>query len=166
MDQGGQMKTELKVSSKTEASANRLDQSVLHLLHRAGQQAEVVFTKEAGDAGLTPRQFAVLLTVDANEDISQTGLVTTTGIDRSTLADVVRRLVGKGMLQRKRTRQDARMYAVRLTARGRDALLANRPIAARADDRVLSGLGQRQRQEFLATLAEVVRSMDRMAEAA
>jgi DNA-binding MarR family transcriptional regulator len=115
---------------------------------------------------LTPRQYAVLLTVDQNEDISQTGLVAVTGIDRSTLADVVRRLVAKNFLQRRRTRQDARMYAVRLTAKGRDALAATRPAAARADERVLAGLNARQRQDLLSLLTDVVRSMDEMSEAA
>ncbi|MFZ1102753.1 MAG: helix-turn-helix domain-containing protein, partial [Hyphomicrobiaceae bacterium] len=38
-----------------------------------------------------------------------------TGIDRSTLADIVRRLTRKGLLQRCRTNEDARAYAVRLT---------------------------------------------------
>jgi DNA-binding MarR family transcriptional regulator len=44
------------------------------------------------DGDLTPRQLAVLVTVANNEGLSQTGLVDRTGIDRSTLADIVRRL--------------------------------------------------------------------------
>jgi MarR family transcriptional regulator, temperature-dependent positive regulator of motility len=144
----------------------RLEDSVLHLLHRSGQQAEVVFTRQSKVEEMTPRQFAVLLTVEANPEISQTGLVTATGIDRSTLADVVRRLVTKGWLGRKRTRQDARMYAVRVTAKGQSALDTARPGAKRADELVLSGLSAKQRQEFLTTLAQVVESMDKMTAAA
>ena len=41
------------------------------------------------------------------DDLSQTDIVRITGIDRSTLADIVRRLVQRGYLQRKRTRTDA-----------------------------------------------------------
>jgi DNA-binding MarR family transcriptional regulator len=145
---------------KPDSKINCLDNSVLHLLHRAGQQAEIVFMGEISEDDLTPRQYAVLLCVDANEDISQTGLVDATGIDRSTLADVVRRLVTKGHLSRKRTRRDARMYAVRITARGREALNAARPGASRADERVLNVLPVRERQIFVDTLAEVVRKMD------
>ena len=99
----------------------------------------------------------------------------TNGIERSTLSSLaalaahapnaaeVLRWVG---LQRRRTRQDARMYAVRLTAKGRDALAATRPAAARADERVLAGLNARQRQDLLSLLTDVVRSMDEMSEAA
>jgi DNA-binding MarR family transcriptional regulator len=144
----------------------RLDQSALHLLHRAGQQAELLFLREVADAELTPRQFAVLAAVEHNEDISQTGLVAATGIDRSTLADVVRRLVTKGLLQRKRSRQDQRRYAVRLTARGRDVLLAARPGARRADEKVLAQLAGRQRGDFLEALARVVRGLEQLSGAA
>jgi len=109
---------------KNNHRSGALDVSALHLLHRAGQCAEVLFTNETGKADLTPRQYAILASVAQNPDISQTGLVEQTGVDRSTLADIVRRLVKKGLLQRKRTRRDARMYAVRLTQRGQSALSA------------------------------------------
>ncbi len=140
--------------------STRLEDSVLHLLHRSGQQAEVLFMRQNNNEDMTPRQYAVLITVEANEDISQTGLVEATGIDRSTLADVVRRLAARGWLARKRTKQDARMYAVRLTAKGKVALDRVRPAAKKADEIVLATLPVRQRQAFLETLAQVVESMD------
>src|SRR5436309_11745307 len=125
---------------KNNHRSGTLDVSALHLLHRAGQCAEVLFTNETGKADLTPRQYAVLASVAQKPDISQTGLVEQTGVDRSTLADIVRRLVKKGLLQRKRTRRDARMYAVRLTQRGQGALTHARPAASRVDQRLLAPL--------------------------
>ena len=71
-------------------TSRRLDRSSLHLLHRAGQRAGEVFAREMG-SDLTPRQYAVLASVAKSEGLSQTDLVAATGIDRSTLADVVRR---------------------------------------------------------------------------
>jgi DNA-binding MarR family transcriptional regulator len=150
----------------TDLRAGRLAVSALHLLHRAGQQAEDLFMRETGNAAITPRQYAVLLAVSQNEDISQTGLVTATGIDRSTLADVARRLVDKGYLQRKRTRTDARMYAVRLTAKGRDSLAKTEPSAQRADDKILATLSAKQRSEFFTILGEIVTGLDKLAAAA
>ncbi len=138
-----------------------LDASALHLLHRAGQCAEVLFTNEAAKADLTPRQFAVLVCVAQNPDVSQTGLVEQTGVDRSTLADVVRRLVKKGLLQRKRTRRDARMYAVRLTAKGQNILSSVKPLASKVDQRILSVLRSDQRGGFIDSLGEIVRAMTR-----
>ena len=140
-----------------------LDTSALHLLHRAGQCAEVLFTNETAKAALTPRQYAVLVCVGQNPDISQTGLVEQTGVDRSTLADVVRRLVKKGLLQRKRTKQDARMYAVRLTAKGQNILSGVKPQATKVDQRILSVLRSDQRSSFIDALGEIVRAMSRTA---
>jgi DNA-binding MarR family transcriptional regulator len=151
---------------KNNHRSGALDVSALHLLHRAGQCAEVLFTNETGKADLTPRQYAILASVAQNPDISQTGLVEQTGVDRSTLADIVRRLVKKGLLQRKRTRRDARMYAVRLTQKGTSALSAIKPAAARVDQRLLSVLATGQRGDFIEALGEIVKAMSRHAAAA
>ena len=148
---------------KQDNRSGPLDASALHLLHRAGQCAEVLFTNEAAKAYLMPRQFAVLASVAQNPDISQTGLVEQTGVDRSTLADVVRRLVKKGLLQRKRTRRDARMYAVRLTAKGQNILSSVKPLASKVDQRILSVLRSEQRGGFVESLGEIVRAMSRSA---
>ncbi len=146
---------------KHDSRSGPLDTSALHLLHRAGQCAEVLFTSEAAKADMTPRQYAVLVCVSHNPDISQTGLVEQTGVDRSTLADVVRRLVKKGLLQRKRTRSDARMYAVRLTAKGAGLLNSVKPLASKVDQRILAVLRSDQRGFFIGALGEIVRAMSR-----
>ncbi|MDX2202712.1 MAG: MarR family transcriptional regulator [Hyphomicrobiaceae bacterium] len=122
-----------------------------------------MFAKETGHTDLTPRQYAILAAVAATPDVSQTGLVEQTGVDRSTLADIVRRLVERKLLQRKRTKEDARMYAVRITAKGRAALSAMRPAASRVDTRILSVLKARERARFIASLAEIVEAMSRSA---
>jgi DNA-binding MarR family transcriptional regulator len=137
-----------------------LETSPTHLLHRAVQSATDLFAKEVGAEGLTPRQYAVLLTIAQNEGVSQTGLVERTGIDRSTLADVVRRMIGKGLIQRKRTRQDARTYAVKLSEKGRQALDATEPAAKSADDKLMEGLNASQRKQLVEMLGLLVGSKD------
>ncbi len=142
-----------------DSSQGRLDRSPIHLLHRASQCASDIFQGEiAGD--LTPRQFAILLTVAQNEGLSQTHLVERTGIDRSTLADVIRRMLKKGLLQRRRTREDARAYAVRLTDEGWRVLKMAEPLARRADERLLSVLSNAERDRFVKGLTEIVRSLE------
>ena len=112
---------------------------------------------------LTPRQFAVLMTVAQNEGLSQTGIVDATGIDRSTLADVVHRLVKRGLLQRRRTREDTRTYAVKLTEEGRRVLRGAEPVAKRVDQRVLNALPTRHREQFIAALLAIVGALEEMA---
>lgn len=130
--------------------------SAIHLLHRAGQCADELFAIQVGHSDLTPRQFVVMKAVASSDEPSQTTLVEKTGIDRSTLADIVRRLVTKGLLQRKRTRRDARMYAVRLTDKGLAALKAAEPAARTTDERLLAALPAAQRDAFLDALRRVI----------
>lgn len=144
-------------------SSERLERSPIHLLHRAGQCAGDIFQSELAEGGLTPRQFAVLLTVSQNEGLSQTNLVDRTGIDRSTLADIIRRMIKKGLLQRRRTKEDARAYAVRLTDEGSRVLKAADPLARKVDDRVLAVLNAQERERFLQDLNKIVRTLGAMA---
>lgn len=147
---------------KRDGNSDRLHRSPIHLLHRAGQCAGDVFGIEMKDGDLTPRQLAVLMTVAQNEGLSQTGLVERTGIDRSTLADIVRRMQRKGLLQRRRTREDARAYAVKLTDEGRKLLKTAEPMARRVDERILDALPGKQREQFIDDLLSIVDALQRM----
>ena len=143
----------------------QLTRSPIHLLHRASQVVEEVFSTEMTSDRLTPRQLAVLATVAQNEGLSQTGIVDRTGIDRSTLADIVQRLVRKGLLQRRRTKEDVRAYAVKLTDAGRHVLRTTEPLAKRIDRRVLDALPANRRDEFITALASIIGKLERTAPA-
>jgi DNA-binding MarR family transcriptional regulator len=140
-------------------AVGRLERSPIHLLHRAGQCASDVFQGEMGAEDLTPRQYAVLVAVSQNEGVSQTHLVEKTGVDRSTLADIVRRMLKKGLLQRRRTKDDARAYAVKLTEEGWRVLKAADPLARRVDDKILAVLPGQQRERFLQDLHAIVEAL-------
>lgn len=136
--------------------ASQLNRSAMHLLHRAGQCAADIFALEARSSGLTPRQFAVLMVVAEEEGLTQTDLVERTGIDRSTLADIVGRLLSHGLIQRRRAKEDARAYAIKLTPQGIKALRDAQPGASAADARLLANLSPAKRQEFLESLSLIV----------
>jgi len=145
-------------------TVGRLERSPIHLLHRAGQCASDVFQGEMGEGDLTPRQYAVLVAVSQNEGVSQTHLVEKTGVDRSTLADIVRRMLKKGLLQRRRTKDDARAYAVKLTEEGWRVLKAADPLARRVDDKILAALPGHQRDRFLQDLNAIVEALSNLQE--
>jgi DNA-binding MarR family transcriptional regulator len=147
---------------KRDTQSDRLSRSPIHLLHRAGQCAGDIFHAELKDGDLTPRQLAVLLTVANNEGLSQTGLVDRTGIDRSTLADIVRRMQKKGLLQRRRTKEDARAYAVRLTDEGRRVLRTAEPLAKRVDERILEAIPAKQRDQFIEDLLAIADALQKI----
>ncbi|MEO1280702.1 MAG: MarR family winged helix-turn-helix transcriptional regulator [Pseudomonadota bacterium] len=133
-----------------------IEQSPMHLLHRVGQCATDVFQAEMAGADLTARQFAVLASIARREGASQTDLVEMTGIDRSTLADIVRRMLKKGLVQRRRTKEDARAYAVKLTEEGRRALDYAGPLVSRVDERILEAIPSQERKGFLDALLNIV----------
>ena len=112
-----------------------LGASPSHLMHRALQLALDIYAEETGADGLTQRQFAVLEAVSLKAGLTQTELVRMTGIDRSTLADLVTRMTAKGLLERERSTLDARAKAVRLSTEGAARLEAARPLvdAAKAE---------------------------------
>src|SRR5438132_9925456 len=139
-----------------ESDPNQLHLSPMHLLHRAGQCADSLFETGAKDSGLTARQLAVLITVAGTKGLSQTGLVERTGIDRSTLSDITRRLQKRRLLQRRRTKEDARAYAVALTDKGRQTLRVIEPIARQVDERLLAALTIKQRGQLIDALKSIV----------
>jgi DNA-binding MarR family transcriptional regulator len=134
--------------------ASSLLQSASHLLHRAGQRADSIFATHVGEA-VTPRQFAVLQAVAEAEGLSQTDIMKKTGIDRSGTADLVRRLISHGWLLRRRSNRDARIYAVRLTPEGRQALALGARAARATEEILLSSLSHAQRANFLEALAGI-----------
>ena len=137
------------------AKSFSLDNSPAHLLRRATQYANDIYTKEVGDSTLTARQFAVLLTVDGQEGLSQTDLVNKTGIDRSTLADMISRMLKKDLLRRKRTAEDARANAVSITAAGKKALNAVIAKVSKAESTILNPLPASKRNDFLKMLTVI-----------
>lgn len=137
-----------------------------HLLHRAQQFAADRFSEATGGVEITQRQFAVLCAVHANEGLTQTQLVQATGIDRSTLAELVSRMASKGLLLREKAAGDARANAVRFTDDGRalyETVIAG---AKAADEAILSALPKNKRASFAEALARIARASELGAEAA
>jgi DNA-binding MarR family transcriptional regulator len=148
-----------KSGAKTEAG-KALERSPSHLLHRALQLALDIYAEETGPEAMTQRQYAVLAAVAAHEGLTQTDLVHATGIDRSTLADLVARMIGKSLIARERSTADARANTVRLTDTGRSALAATAPKVAAADERILKLLPARKRDAFLGVLYDMGRASE------
>jgi DNA-binding MarR family transcriptional regulator len=132
-----------------------LSQSPSHLLRRCVQYANDLFSRETSTNDLTKQQFTVLAAVEQNEGISQTELVGLTGIDRSTLAEMIRRMIDKGLLDRERTESDQRANAVRIAAAGKKALRSARTANERVERALLSSLSAGDRTKFMKMLAVV-----------
>ncbi len=133
-----------------------LSQSPSHLLRRCVQYANDLFSREPGASDLTKQQFTVLAAVEQNEGMSQTDLVAITGIDRSTLAEMIRRMIEKGLLDRERTETDQRANAVRIAMAGKKALRGARTASDHVERALLAGLTTADRARFVKMLSTVV----------
>jgi DNA-binding MarR family transcriptional regulator len=127
-------------------------------LHRALQLALDIYAEETGAESITQRQFAVLTAVQSHEGCTQSDLVKATGIDRSTLAELVARLIGKGLITRERSALDARANQVALTDAGRAAVEDATPRVALADKRIMALVPTAKRDSFLKTLRDMAKA--------
>lgn len=138
-----------------------LHDSPSHLLHRAQQFAAGQSAGALSAAGVTLRQFSVLAAVSAQEGASQSNLVNETGIDRSTLADMVFRMEKAGLIRRTASKEDARAKAVFLTAKGRRALANATPAVQEADEQLLTALPKSRRASLISILAALSEASER-----
>jgi DNA-binding MarR family transcriptional regulator len=132
-----------------------LSESPSHLIKRCAQYFGDLYAHEAGASDLTKQQFTLLAALEHNEGASQTTLVEVTGIDRSTLAEMVRRMLEKGLLSRERTEEDQRANSVAISPLGRKALRSARTASERAEKALLDALPLAERPRFVRLLAQV-----------
>jgi DNA-binding MarR family transcriptional regulator len=131
---------------------------IIHLIHLAHQRAYEAWAapKVKRPTPTTPcvtrSQAAVLQAVAAEPGLSQTVLVERTGIDRSTLSDIVRRMCGARMLKRGRTKDDARVHAVTLGPKGEDALAVANALSAEANAALTRHMTAAQTQSLVDAL--------------
>jgi len=138
----------------------RLSRSPSHLLRRAEQFATELFARSELYDGVTLRQTVLLAAIAEAEGASQSDLVRTTGVDRSTLAEMMARMENKGLIARAAAADDGRAKSVRLTADGRRRLDAVLPAIRNVDRSLLAALPASKRADFQSILAELAEAAD------
>jgi DNA-binding MarR family transcriptional regulator len=141
--------------------------STSHLLHRVQQLASDRFSLLTGENGVTFRQYVILAAIAESPGASQTDLARATGVDRSTLADVMQRLERNRLIERRDSESDARANFAELTPAGAETLAKARQHARAADSAILDALSPTKRKTFhsmLSRLAEYADAIARKAE--
>src|SRR4029079_3590239 len=80
--------------------------------------------------------------------------------DRSTVSQVVQLLIRKGLLKRRRTRHDARAYAITLTEAGQNVLEASEPIVGRIEQALVDALPATRAKLFVSNLKAIVAAFE------
>lgn len=115
------------------------------LVRRLHQIHVALFFEECKSQNVTPVQYGILTAVAALPDLDQTSLGQEVGLDRTTTADVVKRLEERGLVERRANPADKRTRHVRLTAEGHKVVESLRGDMARAQERMLEPLRPAER---------------------
>lgn len=115
------------------------------LIRRLHQIHVALFLEEFKSQNITPVQYGLLTAVAAVPDLDQTSLGQEVGLDRTTTADVVKRLEERGLLERFPNPDDRRTRHVRLTAAGDELVHTLHEAMTKAQNRLLEPLRPAER---------------------
>lgn len=134
-----------------------------HLIRRAQQIHNKVWSTDVSDEVTSPQLF-LLLALERDPGIDQRTLGAVVSLDRSTTADVVERMLGRGYVQKTRDPGDRRRNVLRLTAAGEVLVKELGPRSVKMNQRLLGMLepydgGELVRllRSFVAAAADVER---------
>lgn len=119
-----------------------------HLLRRNHQRSYELFTQRVGDV-VTRQQFALLVALSQRPGASQNDLVGATGMDKSTLKEMLGRMVTRGWVERQRDPSDNRAWMMRITSEGRALVDDLIPKVAAAQRDILAPLPEADRPFFM-----------------
>ena len=84
----------------------------LHQLHCS------LFVEETRGHDITPVQYSLMTALGVRGELEQNSLALEIGLERSSVAEVVPRLQRRGLVDRRRSREDGRVKLIRLTPKG------------------------------------------------
>lgn len=127
------------------------------LVRRLHQIHVAMFFEECKAQNITPVQNAILTSLSVRTGLDQTSLGQEVGQDRTTIADVLKRMEGRGLVERRPHPTDRRARQVHLTPEGQTMFESLRSDVVRSQERILEPLQPDERalfMHFLKTLVE------------
>ncbi len=134
----------------------RLGGRLGYLLKHAHVALSALHEELLAPFGISDRELAVLLLLDAREPESQQQAARRLGVDRTTMVAVIDALEGKGLVARRPDPTDRRRNVVALTDAGRVTLRDATAASDDAEARLLGGLGADDAARFRELLRRVV----------
>jgi DNA-binding MarR family transcriptional regulator len=127
-----------------------------YLVRRLNQIHYALFFEECKEENITPVQYGILTVLSRNPWLDQTEIGYELGLDRTTSADVIKRLEEKGLLQRRVNPLDRRSRQAVITQEGLRVMALLQDGMARSQRRLLQPLSPRNQKIFLALLRELI----------
>ncbi len=132
-----------------------LEAQVGHLLRRAHQRASAIFAAHFGVHQLTPTQYAALVKIHDEGEVSQNYLGRLTAMDPATMKGVIDRLDKRGLIASKPDPTDRRRTLWRLTGVAEELLGPAIEAGRAVTEATLAPLSPKERAAFLALLARL-----------
>ena len=132
-----------------------LEAQVGHRLRRAHQRASAVFMNHFAELQLTPTQYAALVKIRDEGEVSQNYLGRLTAMDPATMKGVIDRLEKRGLIASKPDPKDRRRTLWRLTAAAEKLLVPAIEAGRAVTEETLAPLSPEERTTFLALLGRL-----------
>lgn len=110
------------------------------LLAQVGAHAAGRFAERLGALGLVPAHAGMLRLIDARSGINQQALSSMLGLPPSRLVALVDDLEERGLVERRSSSDDRRVYALHLTQKGREMLAHIADLSRQHDNAICTAL--------------------------
>ena len=132
---------------------------------RALQKIRAAHDGALADLNITGRQLVVLRYFADNNNAIQRDAVVQTGINKSTLSQLINNLHERRFIARRKSKDDRRANCIVATQKGLDAVKRGGEIIASEDKKLFDGMPE-QHQRTLANLLDRIIGSSELAEAA
>ncbi|VVD62789.1 MarR family transcriptional regulator [Pandoraea anapnoica] len=152
------MSTAAKETTSTEGviETGHLWQRPGFLIRRLNQIHIALFFESCKDFSITPVQYGLLTTLSEHPNLDQTSLCAEVGVDRTTMADVLRRLEERGLVKRTPSASDGRVKIANITARGRAIMRDMYASMREAQVQFLAPLEEKDQATFIRLMMQLV----------
>jgi DNA-binding MarR family transcriptional regulator len=130
------------------------------LLRCASNIADAAYYKQVGSAELTPRQLAILLSLQNGGSMTQAALSVVTRMDRSTINEMVPRMIERELISKSNSPDDKRAIHLSITNRGLKTLKEVLPPTILSQDMLLASLPKEYRRVFKHCLQMIIEAND------
>lgn len=136
------------------------------LVRRLHQIGDALFFAECQTKNITPVQYGVLTALSMNPWLDQKAVGRELALDRTTTAEVLKRLEEKGLIERRVNPDDRRSRLSVITKQGLKVMRSLQESMQRSQDRLIEPLSPEDRASFMKLVTQVVEAHENMDSAA
>lgn len=139
-------------SSREDISIFSADRHIGTALRETYRAFARTLSQNLAPLGLTLSMWFVMRSLWEADDLSQADLGRRIELNPAALVSVLNALQAAGLINRRRTQKDRRVYIISLTAAGRKLRMKATALALKGDERAMRGINHDEMEQVLAVL--------------